>query len=562
METRANFALIGAFTLAVLASAFLFVFWFSSFEKVGGRKTYRIVFTGSVSGLSRGAKVLFNGLPVGEVTSLGLMDEEPVNPANTARSEAPIRVSALVDIDARTPIKNDTQAQLEFTGLTGIASIAFTGGGVSSPALDSHPADGIPIIPGDKSDIQNLLATLQSISKKADDILAKTDALLADGDGSIKSTIRNIQIFSKALADNAGGVGDFLATAGDIGRTLKPLSVRLESLAANLDNVVKAVDPVKVASIVTRVDTLVGDNADSIGETFRNAKAFTKTLADSSEAIAAAIDPNAIKSIVGNADDFSRKLVATTDKFNGLTERASAVVAAIDPAQVTSLVADSASLTKKLNGTADLANGIAAAIDPAQVGIIVGQTAELTKKLGATSDKIGSFADSANDLMAAVDQTKIRDIVSNAAETSQKLNNSADRIRAVASAVDADQVKGIVSDTASIAKQLNATSGKLDGLIASAQNLLGSPESRGTLTDIGDAAKSIKRLADNLDARTRDISAGIVRFTGQGLRQYEALATDGRKTLDEINRTVRSFSKNPSQVIFGGKPAIPEYSAQ
>ena len=29
METRANFVLIGAFTLAVIAGAFLFVLWFS-----------------------------------------------------------------------------------------------------------------------------------------------------------------------------------------------------------------------------------------------------------------------------------------------------------------------------------------------------------------------------------------------------------------------------------------------------------------------------------------------------------------------------------------------------
>ena len=34
METRANFAMIGAFTLAVIAGAFLFVLWFS-----GGSKT-------------------------------------------------------------------------------------------------------------------------------------------------------------------------------------------------------------------------------------------------------------------------------------------------------------------------------------------------------------------------------------------------------------------------------------------------------------------------------------------------------------------------------------------
>ena len=47
METRANYALIGVFTLAVVAAAFGFVLWFSGAEKPGGRKTYKIIFTGA-----------------------------------------------------------------------------------------------------------------------------------------------------------------------------------------------------------------------------------------------------------------------------------------------------------------------------------------------------------------------------------------------------------------------------------------------------------------------------------------------------------------------------------
>ena len=51
METKANYALIGAFTLAVLACAFGFVFWFSGGDKPANRKVFRVVFSSSVSGL-------------------------------------------------------------------------------------------------------------------------------------------------------------------------------------------------------------------------------------------------------------------------------------------------------------------------------------------------------------------------------------------------------------------------------------------------------------------------------------------------------------------------------
>ena len=41
METRANFALIGAFTLAVVFAAFAFVFWFSGSGKTAQYRDIR-----------------------------------------------------------------------------------------------------------------------------------------------------------------------------------------------------------------------------------------------------------------------------------------------------------------------------------------------------------------------------------------------------------------------------------------------------------------------------------------------------------------------------------------
>ena len=62
METRANFIAIGAFTLAVVAGAFLFVLWMAGYGGTSNLTHYRVVFQGSVSGLARGGIVLFNGL--------------------------------------------------------------------------------------------------------------------------------------------------------------------------------------------------------------------------------------------------------------------------------------------------------------------------------------------------------------------------------------------------------------------------------------------------------------------------------------------------------------------
>src|SRR5258708_34420664 len=66
METRANYVLIGLFTLAVIASAFGFVLWVQSLHTAKARIPLRIVFEGPAAGLRNGGNVNSNGIRVGE----------------------------------------------------------------------------------------------------------------------------------------------------------------------------------------------------------------------------------------------------------------------------------------------------------------------------------------------------------------------------------------------------------------------------------------------------------------------------------------------------------------
>ena len=77
METRANYVLIGAFTLAAVIGAFLFIMWIAGYGAAGGHRSYQVVFNGSVAGLSNGANVSFNGIKVGEVTHLTFSRSDP-----------------------------------------------------------------------------------------------------------------------------------------------------------------------------------------------------------------------------------------------------------------------------------------------------------------------------------------------------------------------------------------------------------------------------------------------------------------------------------------------------
>jgi phospholipid/cholesterol/gamma-HCH transport system substrate-binding protein len=221
METRASYVLIGTFTLAAIAAAFGFVFWFSNPNQGVARATYRVMFAGSVSGLRAGASVLFNGIRVGEVADLRL------NPEN------PQQVVATVGIDHTVPIRSDTQVGLEFQGLTGIASLSLKGGTLAKPPLVS--TDGMPpLIMADPNAGQDAI-------QAGRDLLRRVDTFFAENESSLRASIRNFEVFSATLARNSERIDRILAgvetvTGGPDGKgEISDAVHSIKLLADNLD---------------------------------------------------------------------------------------------------------------------------------------------------------------------------------------------------------------------------------------------------------------------------------------------------------------------------------------
>lgn len=186
METRAPFVIVGAFILAAIGAVFGFVYWLHNTGGIGARTSYNLQFNGSVPGLLVGAAVLFNGIRVGEVTSLGLA------------ADSPRRVNAVISVMPDTPVRADTKVGLDFQGLTGVPVVALEGGVQLAasgpvPTLIAEPGAG------------------QSMTQAARDALKRVDAVLAENAEPLKSTISNLRIFSDGLARNAGRLDGIVA---------------------------------------------------------------------------------------------------------------------------------------------------------------------------------------------------------------------------------------------------------------------------------------------------------------------------------------------------------------
>ncbi len=149
--------------------------------------------------------------------------------------------------------------------------------------------------------------------------------------------------------------------------------------------------------------------------------------------------------------------------------------------------------------------------------------------------------------LKAVNSQKIANIVNSANDVVQTVRQNRDNINST------------LKNFSDMSAKLNESADKVDGVLTSAQSFLGSPGTKGAVDRISEAAISIKKLADDVDSRIKDIAGGLSRFTNTGLREYEALAVEGRRAVADIDRVVRSLGNNPSQVLFGSKPALPEY---
>ena len=370
METRANFVAIGAFTLAVVAGAFLFVLWMAGYGG-GNLARYRVVFQGSVSGLARGGVVLFNGLRVGEVKTVDFLPNDPG------------RVAADIEVDGRIPVRADTVARLEMQGLTGASAVALTGGAPDAKPLEGNP----PTLTAEPSQIQNLLVNVQNISAKADSVLTRADKLFAENGPAFTDTLKNIDNFSKALGDASSGLSGMISGIGEIGRKIGPLAGRLEGLVDDADKLLGAVD---VAKVRNSVDDLSGfaaslgakdgptqkalaDAAVLVKRLNESAAKLDSALADAG-AVVKAFDAKKVGSLMDSADAIGKTLAANKDNLD-LTLK------------------DAAEIAEKLKSSADKVEGLMTAA----TGFLgSGDTKGPLAQVGDAAKSIKALADEVN----------------------------------------------------------------------------------------------------------------------------------------------------------------------
>ncbi len=378
METRANYILIGAFTLAGILGAFGFFLWLAKFEVTRQYSYYDVLFD-NVSGLSAAGGVNYNGLPVGQVISLKLDDDDPS------------KVRVRLEVDADIPVTKETIAQLQSLGVTGVAYVELSGGSATAERLPQN------------SVIQSKRSSIQSLLEGAPKVLDKALTLLEDLNSVVDEKNRN------AVSEILGNLAD---ASGKLDKTLSDF----ESLSSDLGSAAK-----EIGAFTKRLDTLADtaettlttgtDTLNSIKQASESAKTALDT-ANGTLQTAQTVMTEDIRPFIERGSRLADHLIVlseegsitlgtVTETFANANTTLSSINSAMDTAKAALASAERAFDSANRVMDEDIAS-VAADVRKA-ANQVASTVSNITEKIDKISDDILSASQSASDLLGTID---------------------------------------------------------------------------------------------------------------------------------------------------------------
>lgn len=286
METRANYVLIGGFTLLASIFLLLFALWAAKFSSDRNWREYQVVFTEAVTGLTEGGSVQYNGISVGTVDKLSLAPDD-------AR-----KVIALLKLKADTPVKVDTRAKLSQQGITGVPFILLSGGSPQAALLEPGPNDEIPIIRTEPSALQNIADTANRLVERMDHLLSEENIR------RISATLDNLEQMTGSIAGQKQDIATLIVNVREITDGLKvtvdsangaidgfdrnlvdrlpALMDKLDSTVANLDSVAGNANAL-IAENRPAVNSFANDGLAQLGPTLAELRRLIRDLRNLSD---------------------------------------------------------------------------------------------------------------------------------------------------------------------------------------------------------------------------------------------------------------------------------------
>jgi phospholipid/cholesterol/gamma-HCH transport system substrate-binding protein len=293
VETRSNYVMVGAVTVALLAGVLLFIVWLAGLSNKA-TKCYDIYFNQAVGGLNKGSNVTFSGVPVGQVKKISLLPNRPEF------------VWVRIDVDEQTPVLQGTTAQIKGVGFTGVSEIQLDGAVKGAPPITQAGPQGCAVVPSATGGLGALLNSAPELIERIQRLTERLTELLSDkNQNAISDILENVDRTTKVLADRAPDLADAIADAR--------VAARNAGVAAQ-----------KFGVLADSTNQLINEEGKPAAEDLRKSIASVQQAADNLNAMISDARPgvqNFSKSTLPEANRMVRDLRELTQSLNAFTER-------------------------------------------------------------------------------------------------------------------------------------------------------------------------------------------------------------------------------------------------
>ncbi len=569
METRANYVLIGAFTILGFIGLIAFSLWFARVELDKQFAYYDVKFT-SVSGLARASDVRFAGLPVGQVTQVRL------SPDNDGT------ILVRLEVAQNTPVRAGSVATIESQGVTGVSYVGISAGEVREPLLRDVSDQVIPQIEAGRSMLQSLSEDAPELVTEVLNIVRDLRGLISDENvDRVDNILVNVETASEGFAQ---ALDDFTVVSGAISAfaiEISNFNVMLEGVTSKAETLFETADEmlISIKELAEESQTTVVTGTKTLEQTTETlAKAETFIEKDLTATTQQLVDGIAeTRAEIAQLGEEARAMVAEFKKTGEIASarlmEAEATIKATDAVIVqlneTLISMDEASISfddlVTIDGAELVAEARAALAPisraaqedlPAMVADIRTATAtanrviaDVGNSLTTASSKADGLMDDASASLAAVTESFTRanttlDAINSALAVGERTLVAAEKTFDGADRVINEDVSAIVTD-------LRRTIDGLDVAIAGVSDAI-----PGVTADLQAASNAARETFERVSAVVAASDPPIRDFTTTALPQFTRLARETRDLISNLEQLTKQIQRDPARFFLGGDTPV------
>jgi phospholipid/cholesterol/gamma-HCH transport system substrate-binding protein len=181
----------------------------------------------------------------------------------------PNRVIARIRIDAETPVRTDSVAELNFLGITGVTFIQIRAGSPDQPLLVPEDFQPPPVIKTERTALDELFQGGQDLLTVTGETINRlNDALSEENVAHFTAILANLETASEKIAADGGLIDSAQAAL----KSLDKAATTIDAAATSVNATVDAVDDDVIQLVAEAKDVVAAlqPAADNVRETIEN----------------------------------------------------------------------------------------------------------------------------------------------------------------------------------------------------------------------------------------------------------------------------------------------------